>query len=116
PSIPGAMNAGLRESSSDFVLFLDDDIVPGRELVAAHRRAHEEGGARLVAGQVLQPGEEALPPAATEGRGSFRSSDAQWLEEFMGGNFSIDRSFAISLGGFDENYVGGAYRFERDFA
>ena len=34
----------------------------------------------------------------------------------MGGNFSVKRSIALKIGGFDENFVKVAYRFERDFA
>jgi hypothetical protein len=34
----------------------------------------------------------------------------------MAGNLSVKRERAIAIGGFDENYVGVAYRFETDFA
>jgi GT2 family glycosyltransferase len=34
----------------------------------------------------------------------------------MGGNFSINRRLALDLGGFDENFVHVAYRFEAEFA
>src|SRR5262245_16399189 len=34
----------------------------------------------------------------------------------MGGNFSIKRDLALELGGFDENFVQVAYRFEAEFA
>jgi hypothetical protein len=34
----------------------------------------------------------------------------------MGGNFSVLRQLAIRLGGFDENFVRVAYRFEAEFA
>jgi GT2 family glycosyltransferase len=34
----------------------------------------------------------------------------------MAGNFSVKRDLAVALGGFDENFVHVAYRFERDFA
>jgi GT2 family glycosyltransferase len=34
----------------------------------------------------------------------------------MGGNFSIKRDLALKLGGFDENFVHVAYRFEAEFA
>jgi GT2 family glycosyltransferase len=35
---------------------------------------------------------------------------------FMGGNFSIRKQVALDLGGFDENFVKVAYRFEAEFA
>jgi GT2 family glycosyltransferase len=34
----------------------------------------------------------------------------------MAGNLSVKRDRALAIGGFDENFVGAAYRFETDFA
>lgn len=115
PSIPRAMNVGLLEARSEIILFVDDDIVPVEALVRRHREAHFATGAEIVAGQVLQPGEEAMAPES-EDAFRFCQSLPRWVEEFMGGNFSISRETALKLDGFDENFVGGAYRFERDFA
>jgi hypothetical protein len=64
---------------------------------------------------VLQPGQ--VPSALRPGEAfRFNSTSPAWIEEFMGGNFSIARSRALALGGFDENFVGAAYRFEAEFA
>jgi GT2 family glycosyltransferase len=115
PSITHAMNVGLIEAQHDVVLFLDDDVIPGPDLIGAHARAHRNGR-NIVAGQVLQPGEE---PERESGKSStfrFRSSRAQLITEVMGGNFSTKRELALRLGGFDENFVHAAYRFEADFA
>src|SRR5215831_12773489 len=60
PSITVAMNEGLKQANEDVVLFLDDDIIPSENLIEAHGLAHEKG-AQIVAGQVLQPGEEPEP-------------------------------------------------------
>src|SRR5207253_477562 len=57
PSIPRAMNRALAEARHAQVLFLDDDILPSPQLVAAHRAAFREPGIAAVVGQVLQPGE-----------------------------------------------------------
>jgi GT2 family glycosyltransferase len=115
PSIPHAMNIGLWEAKEDIVLFLDDDIIPGENLISAHRRAHAENSVNIVAGQVLQPGEE---PVSDEGEGVFRfcSNHRQWINEFIGCNFSVKRKMALALGGFDENFVHVAYKFEADFS
>jgi GT2 family glycosyltransferase len=112
PSIPHAMNVGLLSSSYRRVLFLDDDCVPRPGLVDAHLEAGRESA--LVAGQVLQPGQR--PEKPIDGRFEFNSSEPAWIAEFMGGNFSIDRDEALALRGFDENFVGAAYRFEAEFA
>lgn len=58
PSIPGAMNQGLVAARESIVLFLNDDIIPAANLIATHVRAHRK--ADLIAGQVLQPGEQAI--------------------------------------------------------
>jgi GT2 family glycosyltransferase len=115
PSIPHAMNAGLSAAAHDIVLFLDDDIVPDQDLVAAHARAQREGCA-IVAGQVLQPGEGPLPHGEQSPRFRFCSSERRFVSELMGGNFSIQRRLALELGGFDENFVEVAYRFEAEFS
>lgn len=114
PSIPGAMNKGLLLCREEIVVFVDDDIVPGPSLLEAHFLAHRRDGVKIVAGQVLQPGEE--PTALVGADFAFHSSSPQVVPELMAGNFSIRRSVALALGGFDENFVGAAYRFEREFS
>jgi len=114
PSIPAAMNRALLSSEKEVVLFLDDDIEPAARLVQAHRAAHAAASAPVVAGQVLQPGE--VPEDLDGLRFAFRSSRPQPITEVMGGNFSARRSFALDIGGFDENFVGAAYRFEAEFS
>jgi GT2 family glycosyltransferase len=113
PSIPRAMNLGLRTATSDVVLFLDDDVVPVSDLVARHLAAYSESGVVVVAGQVLQPGESPEPLGGA--RFSFRSSLRQRVDEVIGCNFSVRRESALACGGFDENFVQVAYRYEADF-
>jgi hypothetical protein len=106
----------LLEARQDLVLFLDDDIIPGSGLVREHLGARQATGAQLVAGRVIQPWQSETPEDASDGVFSFNSSRATWIDEFMGGNFSISRALALELGGFDENFVRVAYRFEAEFA
>ena len=115
PSIPCAMNTGLEEARQETVLFLDDDVVPLGDLLGAHLRAHEATDASLVAGRVLQPWD---PPTGTPDSplSRFSGAEPQWNRDFMGGNFSMRRSLAVRLGGFDENFVGAAYNYEKEFA
>ena len=111
-SIPIAMNRGLMEAANEIVLFVDDDIVPHAGLVDAHFRAHRTAQPRLVAGRVIQPwhADGSVPMSG------FSGTTAGEVNEFMGGNFSLPRSLALELGGFDERFVRVAYRFEAEFA
>jgi GT2 family glycosyltransferase len=115
PSIPQAMNCGLLEATHDIVLFLDDDIRPEPELLAAHLAAHHAHGDVLVAGRVIQPWQEGVDFTQDTGF-HFATIRGAWVGEFMGGNFSVRRGTALALGGFDENFVKVAYRFEAEFA
>ena len=115
PSITHAMNTGLIKAKGEIVLFLDDDIIPDARLISAHAAAHAEGICNIVAGQVLQPGETVRPESPISGEFQFRSGKRCWVSELMGGNFSVRKVIAIALGGFDENFVHVAYRFEAEF-
>jgi GT2 family glycosyltransferase len=118
PSIPHAMNVALLEAATELVLFLDDDVEPSPRLVAEHAAAHADGRLWAVVGQILQPGEEpkhvARPADDLDFR--FNHDEAATVTNVMAGNLSVKRERALSIGGFDENYVGAAYRFETDFA
>ncbi len=124
PSIPVSMNEGLRQARSELVLFLDDDVVPHSGLLEAHRKAHEEEGVVAVVGMVLQPGEEPVPGPSSSPRGEglrrdlefcFRSAERADVWNVMAGNLSVKREAALACGGFDERFVGVAYRFETEF-
>jgi GT2 family glycosyltransferase len=114
PSIPAAMNAGLVAARHGVVLFVDDDVLPNGALVATHLQAQAEHPG-LVAGQVMQPGESPTPLGPHEAF-RFNSTTPAWVDEFIGCNFSVRRDLALALGGFDENFIGAAYRYEAEFA
>ena len=124
-SIPKAMNRGLTLADTPLVLFLDDDVRPHPGLVAAHRRAHaEHPGAWAIVGRVIQPWqrpEDVTPPSSEPGlrrdlQFPFHSARPAAVANVMAGNLSVKRERALSVGGFDERFVGSAYRFETDFA
>lgn len=119
PSIPEAMNEALREATTPLVLYLDDDIIPGSDLVAEHVAAHEGRHVAAVVGQILQPGQEPADIDRASERDlefPFHSTRGRMVANVMAGNLSVDRVKAIAAGGFDENFVAAAYRFETDFA
>jgi len=122
PSITRAMNTALSNASALVVLFLDDDIEPDRGLLASHAESHGDDDVWAVAGQVLQPGEmpASQPADLTEDLGAslrfrFNSTSPAWIRNGMAGNLSVRRDRALAIGGFDENFVGVAYRFETEF-
>jgi GT2 family glycosyltransferase len=124
PSITRAMNTALREARSPLVLFLDDDIIPSPELLRAHRTVHRDPNVWAVVGQVLQPGEKPQTFPETDLRKGvirdlefrFNSDVALDVQNVMAGNLSVKTERALEVGGFDENYIAVAYRFETDFA
>ncbi|WP_182864978.1 glycosyltransferase family 2 protein [Stieleria mannarensis] len=125
PSITCSMNHGLRIATSGLVLFLDDDIRPRGDLVGQHRAAHAECPERwATVGQVLQPWQKPLdvdaPRLLTGLRLDedfpFHSTREMEVHNVMAGNLCVHRERALSIGGFDENFQGAAYRFETDFA
>jgi GT2 family glycosyltransferase len=118
PSIPHAMNVALLAATTPVVLYVDDDVEPAPRLIAAHERAHTDDTVWAVVGQILQPGETPRHFDRPEDDLEFHfNHDAGcFVANVMAGNLSVKREHAIDAGGFDENYVGVAYRFETDFA
>jgi len=118
PSIPHAMNVALQTAATPLVLYLDDDVEPSAKLIEAHAEAHRAHAAAAVVGQILQPGEmpEHVQQPADDLEFRFHSDSGRTVANVMAGNLSVDRHIALSIGGFDENFVGAAYRFETDFA
>jgi GT2 family glycosyltransferase len=118
PSIPHAMNEALFASATPLVLYLDDDVVPSPGLIAAHQRAFDDEQTWAVVGQVLQPGEE--PEHIEQPRDDlefrFNHDTGRFVANVIANNMSVRRDAAIAAGGFDENFIGAAHRFETDFA
>lgn len=115
PNVAAAMNKGLIAAEHEIVLFLDDDIRPEPTLLEAHIAAHENIGAALVAGRVIQPWQENVASFDSTAF-HFATEQPCWLDKFIGANFSVNRQTALALGGFDENFVSVAYNYEAEFS
>ena len=120
PHVTRAMNQGLLRATRDIVLFLDDDIHFDTELVYRHLEAHD-GDTFAVVGRVIQPWHSNEPDQQRFDKRNpekfeFNSKESQRVTRVMAGNLSVNRKHAIAIGGFDENFVAAAYRFEAEFA
>ena len=124
PSIPQAMNHGLQHAAGDVVLFLDDDIAVSSELVYRHAAEYLETDIAAVAGRVIQPWHNKLPSKTDFDNDKFDDPDAfnfnsttrREISRFMAGNVSFRRTALLAVGGFDENFVKVAFRFEAECA
>lgn len=108
-------NRGLREATHPMVIFLDDDIIPAPEFVAAHADAHASAPDRHVA--------LGYYPPATDDRSFWALELRAWWEDYFrrkaepnhqwtfidlsDGNSSFHRDVMLSAGGFDEDFTGG---------
>lgn len=115
PSITRAMNVALRRGKSDRILFLDDDIIPDKELLEAHKESGQRNPESIVAGRVLQPWHNGKADKNSDPF-LFNSLEYRKVDSFMAGNVSIPRKKAICMGGFDTNFVRVAYHFEAEFS
>jgi len=124
PSIPRAMNTALEQARNEYVLYLDDDVIPTPHLVREHHRALTQYDAAAVVGQVLQPGEQVQHFEEDElRRGFVRDLEFRFnhdvatdVQNVIACNLSVHRERALAIGGFDIRYTTVAYRFETDFA
>jgi GT2 family glycosyltransferase len=126
PHLTKAMNTGLLEARGDLVLFVDDDIIPLRQLLKEHLAAHRtHPEAWAVVGQVLQPGQQPIElPRQLKSSFLWRDLDfpfnstiPAWIENAIGCNLSMKRREVLAIGGFDEAFPPPvASRFESEFA
>ena len=124
PNASLARNIGLVESKSEIVLFLDDDlIIKNTHFLDAHLNTYSDKSISGVYGQVLDPD---VPPRNSRHRWSNKKG-VGWLffpsnydtkcyvENAASANLSVNKDFAINVGGMDIKYEKAAHREESDF-
>lgn len=112
---PGALNRGIRESKSQYCLFLDDDIVATPQLVAEHLQAQHQYPKTVVIGQITL----SLPSHAGWYARAFakgwrdhydllnrEGAQLTW-EDCYSGNMSAPREDLVACGGFAVDLVRG---------
>jgi glycosyltransferase involved in cell wall biosynthesis len=119
----GARQAGAEASTCDVVLFLDDDVMPTKGLVAGHARHHRDRANLLVLGYM-----PVSLPARRSGKdlGAYLYADAyerrcaeyerdptSVITTLWGGNFSLRADDARRVGLESSGFEG--YAVDRDF-
>ena len=123
--LPQARNFGWQMAASTNIVFVDDDIRCGPELVSEHARGLQQKGVGVVAGGIREVkgagGERDRPGrfnrwTASPSRGFASRRDVD-VDHVPGGNFSCLRQVIREAGGFDEALSVGASLYEEtDFS
>jgi GT2 family glycosyltransferase len=103
-----ARNAGVRAAEGRIVLFLDDDLVPGSDLVSEHLRLHDAERRIAVIGPLCSLPHYEQPWVAWQqakveaqyaamARGDWEPS----FRQFWTANASVARELVLEAGGFD---------------
>jgi GT2 family glycosyltransferase len=124
-NLPHARNIGIRESSGEIVIFLDDDTRPDSALVEAHVANYVDLAVGIVGGRVLgEIYKEDIPDYKI---GKVRSLDGLHHGGFhknvrrddvmhvRGVNMSVRKELVKDIGGFDERFEGTAEYEDMDF-
>ena len=120
-----ARNIGLKRAKGDVVLFLDDDVIIESSAYLTHILSHfDNPNCSGVVGPIIPFSDQQLRYTR---HALSHNKNWGWLffprnygknckiNDGGAGNLSVRRSWAIEVGGMDENYRKGAHREESDF-
>lgn len=114
PNLPQARNAVLITAQSDIVIFVDDDVLLQPGFVENHLAPYANETTAAVAGNVHQA-EKAKDANNKEKQHWTLTQNDKEVNSVIGCNFSVRRTFALAIKGFDESFEGGAFGEEEDF-
>lgn len=107
-----ARNNGIKSASGEYILFIDDDVVPNPRLLAEHMKRHDSNPNLVVLGPMLNPDGFTLSPwvaweQAMLGKQYEAMQAGKWTptaRQFYTGNTSLARHYLVKAGGFDERF------------
>lgn len=126
--LPNARNVSARLAMGDILVFIDDDVDPDDDLLAAYSREFERLGDEywVIAGRIREPGTKMFKQTERIVGGKITpygktlknldTDDQGECEWAAGGNFAVRRSRFLHVGGFDKNFIGNAMLEDADFS
>lgn len=119
-----ARNKGLFEAKSDIVLFLDDDIIiDNKDFLKNHLHHYKKKETSGVVGSILSTDKKFTSTLPNKVNKKFigwiyfpyNYDKSYKTPNGKSGNLSVNKNYALDVGGMDERYQKGAYREESDF-
>ncbi len=126
--LPNARNVGAHLAQGEILVFIDDDVNPDDDLLAAYFREFERLGDEywMIAGRIWEHGTSMFKQTERVVGGKITiygktmknfdtdtQGDCEWA---AGGNFAVRRSRLLQVGGFDKNFIGNAMLEDADFS
>lgn len=105
-----ARNNGIAQASGEYILFIDDDVIPSAQLMTEHLALHEQEGANVVVlGPMLTPRDFRMSPWVRWEQAMLMKQyqsmqNGRWqpsARQFYTGNTSLARRHLHISGGFD---------------
>jgi GT2 family glycosyltransferase len=124
-SLTTARNHGLQLAIGEVVVFVDDDTEPFDGFLTGHVKPYLDQRIWMVAGGVVPPGQSLISRDALEEATWVRLLDEGFFQAGFdyfpctwaaGCNFSVRKSAAVLVGGFDERFYGVALGEDAEFS